>query len=509
MKTKRQRAATPRSRTGCQTCKIRHVKCDEQRPECHQCKRTGRKCDGYTQQRPQSDVVPSMKPKLSTDHRIVLRAGSREERHYLYFFNTQTAHALSGFFESELWGRNLPQLSECEPIVRHASAAVSAAHERALALQQHSSGAVRRNNDRFIVYHYNEAIRHLMAYLAFPGEKTDLTLITCFLFVCLEMLSGNSRQALDHMEAGLKIIQRATDQTTGSNATDKELLHLGLRLNIQLAMNGRSMVYFDLESICPEELVNETPVWSNTSQARHALDILMNRTSMFVCLAGYEPTDRTHLEPQQHQLLQEFATWNRAFNALKSKPRRSAKADPRALLLLRMLYLDCWIWVKTCLSRHETVYDSFTSAFAEIVNCAAQIIDIDAVVDRKSTKCAPDMFTLETSIITGLYYTAIKCRNPIIRREAIRLLDQCTKQEGLWNKRVVAKVAQVIMELEEENLSYLPIAKRIPEEKDRIYETVKSIPVGESMQCRRQLVLLSKPNGPDGAWLTRFRFVEW
>ena len=436
--------------------------------------------------------------------------GSREERHYLYFFNTQTAQALSGFFDSELWRRQLPQLSECEPVVRHATAAVSAAHERELALQQDPFGTTRRNNDRFIVYHYNEAIRHLRTYLASPGGMTNLTLITCFLFVCLEMLNGNFRQALNHLEAGLKIIQRTADQTIRSYGTDRELLHLSLRLNIQLEMNGRPMVAFDLDSISPEEeSTDKSPAWSNISQARHALDRLMNRTLMFIRLAGIERTDRTHLEPQQLQLIQAFATWESAFKGLISKSRGPAKGDPRALLLLRMLYLVSWTWMKTCLSRQETVFDSYTSGFTEIVHCVAQVIDLDAVVDRKSTKSAPDMFTLETSIITGLYYTATKCRNPIIRRKAIRLLDQCTKQEGLWNKRVVVKIAQVVMDLEEENLSSVPVAERIPEDKDRIYQTITSIPEGENIQCPRQLVLLSKPNGPDGAWQTRIRFVEW
>ncbi|KAL2349610.1 hypothetical protein BJ546DRAFT_725193 [Cryomyces antarcticus] len=35
-------------KTGCITRKIRHVKCDERKPECSRCTGTGRRCDGYT-----------------------------------------------------------------------------------------------------------------------------------------------------------------------------------------------------------------------------------------------------------------------------------------------------------------------------------------------------------------------------------------------------------------------------------------------------------------------------
>ncbi|KAK2030399.1 hypothetical protein LX32DRAFT_717118 [Colletotrichum zoysiae] len=34
-------------KTGCKTCRIRKVKCDESKPLCHKCVNTGRNCDGY------------------------------------------------------------------------------------------------------------------------------------------------------------------------------------------------------------------------------------------------------------------------------------------------------------------------------------------------------------------------------------------------------------------------------------------------------------------------------
>ncbi|KAF6801094.1 C6 zinc finger domain containing protein [Colletotrichum sojae] len=40
---------TPRSRSGCVTCKAKHLKCDETRPVCQQCSRKGIKCGGYAQ----------------------------------------------------------------------------------------------------------------------------------------------------------------------------------------------------------------------------------------------------------------------------------------------------------------------------------------------------------------------------------------------------------------------------------------------------------------------------
>lgn len=46
-KPKYRRASARKVRTGCKTCKIRHIKCDERRPCCRRCLVHGVVCDGY------------------------------------------------------------------------------------------------------------------------------------------------------------------------------------------------------------------------------------------------------------------------------------------------------------------------------------------------------------------------------------------------------------------------------------------------------------------------------
>ncbi|KAH7305719.1 hypothetical protein BKA65DRAFT_415594 [Rhexocercosporidium sp. MPI-PUGE-AT-0058] len=44
---KQRRASRPKVKTGCNNCKNRRVKCDETRPQCLKCVRSGRQCEGY------------------------------------------------------------------------------------------------------------------------------------------------------------------------------------------------------------------------------------------------------------------------------------------------------------------------------------------------------------------------------------------------------------------------------------------------------------------------------
>ncbi|KAI1500911.1 hypothetical protein F5X99DRAFT_221304 [Biscogniauxia marginata] len=44
---RRIRSSKPKVKTGCNNCKMRRIKCDEQRPECSQCVRSKKRCTGY------------------------------------------------------------------------------------------------------------------------------------------------------------------------------------------------------------------------------------------------------------------------------------------------------------------------------------------------------------------------------------------------------------------------------------------------------------------------------
>ncbi|TGO86520.1 hypothetical protein BPOR_0296g00030 [Botrytis porri] len=53
-KVRQRRASRPKVKTGCNNCKNRRVKCDETRPECTKCVRSGRRCDGYPAYNPRN-----------------------------------------------------------------------------------------------------------------------------------------------------------------------------------------------------------------------------------------------------------------------------------------------------------------------------------------------------------------------------------------------------------------------------------------------------------------------
>lgn len=51
---RKRRISRPKVKTGCKNCKLRRVKCDETRPQCTKCVRSGRQCDGYPAYNPRN-----------------------------------------------------------------------------------------------------------------------------------------------------------------------------------------------------------------------------------------------------------------------------------------------------------------------------------------------------------------------------------------------------------------------------------------------------------------------
>jgi hypothetical protein len=65
-------------------------------------------------------------------------------------------------------------------------------------------------------------------------------------------------------------------------------------------------------------------------------------------------------------------------------------------------------------------------------------------------------FSLSLGLISPLYITIARCRDPIIRRRALHLLYTCNRKEGIWDSRLAARVAQRILEVEEAGAIPLP-----------------------------------------------------
>ena len=106
--------------------------------------------------------------------------------------------------------------------------------------------------------------------------------------------------------------------------------------------------------------------------------------------------------------------------------------------------------------------------------------DDDDDDDTSSSPKTHIRFGFETGFIVQLYITAIKCRHPSVRRRALAVLANSWRLEGFWDSHVAVKMAERLIELEEEgayfgvlDLPYrsqthkLTYCQRVPEIQER------------------------------------------
>ncbi|KAM3551483.1 hypothetical protein ARSEF4850_007842 [Beauveria asiatica] len=113
----RKRQWAPRVRTGCWTCRSRHVKCDEARPFCIRCRKGNRTCSGYY-----LDSVAPASLQLSSAPVDSCLEGLRLNRHFLHHLIPSAAAE----FNCDYWRYYIPRFTLTVPAIWHATNALSA-----------------------------------------------------------------------------------------------------------------------------------------------------------------------------------------------------------------------------------------------------------------------------------------------------------------------------------------------------------------------------------------------
>jgi hypothetical protein len=161
--------------------------------------------------------------------------------------------------------------------------------------------------------------------------------------------------------------------------------------------------------------------------------------------------DPLKLENQRQALLSRASRWSEALNTLLKQPHMIPlnNKDLRGVCILRLEYTMAYIWISTIFSIEETSYDAYVTYYSDIVNITEDAIE-------KSTDTTSLYNTFEAEIITALFITAVKCRNPTIRRRALALVKR--HRNIFWdydNNHYMPKVAERVIEIEEEGLEDL------------------------------------------------------
>ena len=481
-------------RTGCITCKIRKVKCDECKPFCKRCLETGRKCDGYavlqpTRQKTGSDRLlpsqdrhsmlhdfvdnPAMSRKTPTDPTVDVHflsdSLSAEERRWVDHFSGQTGYTISNGFSDTFWSITLPQLGVANQAIRHALVALSSAHARFEAQTADFCAEARVISSDSILRHYIAATKALQRYLGEQNPATDIPLLCCLLFICFECLHGSRTMALIHLRNGLKILQSSKNhrtpgfslQTALEPSMEQQVRPIFQFLEAQSTLLGQSTIILsgDAEAIASLSI---PPIFHGLGDAKMSLHALVSCTIAFICTARKQIHSHTCWHDMtsslRKHLMAQYTTWSTGMDNLARSSDWTAEDHIQAELL-QVQHTATLVWLLRYAEKDEVSCDLYMSHYVSITrrsrNLSLLLLQDDpslSASDSSSTMVSTGRlarFNLHMTFIPPLYLVAAKCRDPITRREAITILERYDGLEGFWNARLLARIAKRIVEIEE------------------------------------------------------------
>jgi hypothetical protein len=145
------------------------------------------------------------------------------------------------------------------------------------------------------------------------------------------------------------------------------------------------------------------------------------------------------------------------------------------------------------------VFDLYDDEFDEFVTLAAVIVRSQRQSDVLELR-------LDMGLIYPLYWTALKCQEPWTRKRAMSLLQSIRFQEGVWNAKAQAAIAQVAINREESFNDPTNPSQR-PLEVARVHSV--GLNVHDPVNKVAEINLTQKLNGLDGPWHDHVEWCSW
>ncbi|OAQ95842.1 hypothetical protein LLEC1_00262, partial [Akanthomyces lecanii] len=391
------------------------------------------------------------------------------------YFQEKTLSQLFTFIHEDIWTSHIVQTANMDQGIWHSVIALSSFHENFVCHGYFGP----QNHDRFALKQYNMSIQGILGSQR-NSSNAHVHLISCILFVCIEVLRGRTSTVLQLLVTGYAILKEermrsccAHTESSGPSLTDRDALFAAAdvflsRIAAQAYMlvkgvdpNLATMVaeILDFEQFAWKE----RPTFHTLNQAQHALSNLRLELE-------------TYNQSGVGMVPLKLRWWVTAFEEFKKDyaDQLTTQEGKRGLALLELQRL--YVGVESTVfdgppgtEEDPLRWDAHTDAFREMIRHAEAATDADTSSQHDaaviSTRKSPQ-FHMHTGVVPVLYGIIHKCRDPAIRRRAIALMTRSQRLEGVWDSQVVLAVAMRAMAAEEQgrtptSSAEIPAAARV------------------------------------------------
>ncbi|KAL2802360.1 hypothetical protein BJX63DRAFT_426118 [Aspergillus granulosus] len=450
------RKSMPKVRTGCRTCKQRRIKCDEGRPNCQNCSRTGRQCEGY------STAMDGTGKDLQRQGRLDIRVyslpfkipGSQADRQLLHFYCVEAAGSLSSFSDPTLWTTLTLQRSHHQPVIRNSLVTLAGLYREYLQggniIQPRSSNALHR---------IAKCHRQLRLYLRSPDASPETPLICSILFYAFETLVGDATSAIQHLNNGLTLLKQSQSiLQRSSHDIFPYLTAIFSRLDVQASTFDDERVPI-LTLLSPEEmsgLINAVPDKISSLVEAEAMLTKLQNWLMHHIIAHVTHKHKSVEEFPPgllHERLVLYKQYERFLSGLNDLLASIPVNTAHRALLLRIQALMYHAILLENIPHHtyptpsESSFSCSTSS--QLPNDALQsaLLDVQRFLSSIGGPETPRHFTLCSQLVAILYFLCLKTTDHKSREIAFSLLQHSNlpARDGLWEAQKAVSILQTLM----------------------------------------------------------------
>lgn len=376
-----------------------------------------------------------------------------DERWYLEFFRQNTSMQCAGYFYDEFWQRLVHQVSDTQPAVCHAVIAMGSLNYRFL--RSRMGGISEPLNTAFPLQQCNKAIVHLRQNLT-NGHMTRLrmetALVTCVILVSMMLLQEDAQSAGRHLRSGYKLLEDYLREAPHPSST-------GFALSQALAGINLGWLSFSSSDSATEDGDGSFACFRPMAHSHsETLDDIQRASNFLLTLAPLVlsgnakrfQTAQFDIDSEAHAILGKLRGWRNQVQRLSMHdPIRLSQRDLDALTLLEIwseaLYII--LMVKTASLSLENNYDEYLPRFQNVVSLAKKLLTSDP------SQTSLPKFSVNMGIIPPLFFCAFRCRDWLVRQEALLLLRRWRRQEGIWSSGTTALILKRVIEIESDGLT--------------------------------------------------------
>ncbi len=179
---------------------------------------------------------------------------------------------------------------------------------------------------------------------------------------------------------------------------------------------------------------------------------------------------------EQGSLNTELTAWKEAFRPLLIYARAAGGQGAISALTMTISAISSSISLRAAFFMNESAYDIFMPEFRIIVDYTRILVGVQQS-QAKLAKIKDEVpgngnfsgnvgpmihFAFDIGVVPPLYLVMVKCRDPKLRREALSLLEQNPKREGVWDSVACVALGRWVISLEEEGARSLLKARLNP-----------------------------------------------